>query len=42
VHGSGFGQKPGTRHFRLVFLPDEQTLTTAYRSITEFIAQRYA
>ncbi len=26
VHGSGFGQKPGTKHFRIVFLPDEQTL----------------
>ncbi len=23
VHGSGFGQKPGTQHFRIVFLPDE-------------------
>jgi len=42
VHGSGFGQKPGTRHFRLVFLPDEQTLTKAYQSISQFIAQRYA
>ena len=27
VHGSGFGQKPGTSHFRIVFLPDEPTLT---------------
>ena len=26
VHGSGFGQKPGTQHFRIVFLPDEKTL----------------
>jgi alanine-synthesizing transaminase len=25
VHGSGFGQKAGTKHFRIVFLPDEQT-----------------
>ena len=25
VHGSGFGQKPGTQHFRIVFLPDEKT-----------------
>ncbi len=30
VHGSGFGQKPGTQHFRIVFLPDEKTLTKAY------------
>jgi alanine-synthesizing transaminase len=41
VHGSGFGQKPGTQHFRIVFLPDEQTLTKAYASIAEFIAERY-
>src|SRR5580692_582493 len=26
VHGSGFGQKPGTKHFRIVLLPDEKTL----------------
>src|SRR5215471_2895793 len=30
VHGSGFGQRPGTKHFRIVFLPDENVLTTAY------------
>ncbi len=41
VHGSGFGQKPCTKHFRIVFLPDEQTLTTAYQSIAEFIQERY-
>ena len=41
VHGSGFGQKPGTRHFRIVFLPDEKTLTTAYAGIADFIAARY-
>jgi len=41
VHGSGFGQKPGTRHFRIVFLPDEPTLTAAYQSMAEFIAERY-
>jgi alanine-synthesizing transaminase len=41
VHGSGFGQKPGTRHFRIVFLPDEPTLTKAYQSIGEFMAGRY-
>ncbi len=33
VHGSGFGQKPGSRHFRIVFLPDEPTLSKAYESI---------
>jgi alanine-synthesizing transaminase len=41
VHGSGFGQKPGSHHFRIVFLPDEPTLTRAYQSIGEFIAERY-
>ena len=41
VHGSGFGQKAGTRHFRIVFLPDEETLRQAYRAIGEFIAERY-
>lgn len=41
VHGSGFGQKPGTHHFRIVFLPDEQTLTKAYAGIAEFMRERY-
>jgi len=42
VHGSGFGQKPGTRHFRIVFLPEEPTLAKAYQSIGDFIRARYA
>jgi alanine-synthesizing transaminase len=41
VHGSGFGQKPGTQHFRIVFLPDEGTLSRAYGAIGEFIRERY-
>ncbi len=41
VHGSGFGQKPGTQHFRIVFLPDEPTLTKAYAGIADFIRERY-
>jgi alanine-synthesizing transaminase len=41
VHGSGFGQKPGTQHFRIVFLPNEETLTTAYAGIAEFVQKRY-
>ena len=41
VHGSGFGQKPGTQHFRIVFLPDEKTLTKAYAGIADFIHERY-
>jgi alanine-synthesizing transaminase len=41
VHGSGFGQAPKTRHFRIVFLPDEPTLTRAYAGIADFIRERY-
>jgi alanine-synthesizing transaminase len=41
VHGSGFGQKPGTRHFRIVFLPDEATLSRAYAAIGELLRERY-
>ena len=39
VHGSGFGQAPGTRHFRIVFLPDETTLNRAYQGIGAFLGQ---
>jgi alanine-synthesizing transaminase len=42
VHGSGFGQKPGTQHFRIVFLPNEETLKKAYAGIGEFIRERYS
>jgi alanine-synthesizing transaminase len=42
VHGSGFGQKQGTKHFRIVFLPDEATLTQAYQAIGEFMKERYS
>jgi alanine-synthesizing transaminase len=41
VHGSGFGQKPGTKHFRIVFLPDEPTLARAYSAIGDFMRERY-
>jgi alanine-synthesizing transaminase len=41
VHGSGFGQKPGTKHFRIVFLPDEKTLAQAYAAIAELMRERY-
>jgi len=36
VPGSGFGQVPGTKHFRVVFLPNEQILEKAYKAIGEF------
>src|SRR5260221_8754624 len=41
VHGSGFGQRPGTKHFRIVFLPDEKTLTAAYSAVGDFMRQPY-
>ena len=41
VHGSGFGQKPGTKHFRIVYLPDEGTLTQAYAGIAEYMREHY-
>jgi len=41
VHGSGFGQRPGTKHFRIVFLPDEKILSAAYSAISDFLRERY-
>lgn len=41
VHGSGFGEKPGTRHMRIVFLPPERVLGEAYDKITDFMRERY-
>jgi len=41
VYGSGFGQKDGTNHFRIVFLPDEQILAQAYQLIGEFTERFY-
>ena len=40
VPGSGFGQYPGTQHFRVVFLPPESILEKAYHKIAE-IMKRY-
>ncbi len=42
VHGTGFGQAPGTKHLRIVFLPDEATLTRAYQGLRDFITEHYA
>ncbi len=39
VHGSGFGQVPGTQHFRVVFLPTEDVLEKAYNNIATFFAE---
>ncbi len=41
VHGSGFGQKPGTQHIRIVFLPNETLLERAYEQIRTFVKKRY-
>ena len=40
VPGSGFGQVPGTQHFRVVFLPNEKILEKAYKAIGDFY-QKY-
>ncbi len=42
VHGSGFGQRPGTKHFRIVFLPNEKILSAAYAAIGDFLRERYS
>ena len=41
VHGSGFGQAEGTRHFRVVFLPQETTLQRALENISVFLSERW-
>ncbi len=37
VHGSGFGQKPGTKHFRVIFLPEEKILEVALDRMGRYI-----
>ncbi|MFN4131966.1 MAG: aminotransferase class I/II-fold pyridoxal phosphate-dependent enzyme [Caldimicrobium sp.] len=37
VHGSGFGQKPGTKHFRIIFLPEEHILLEGLARIERFV-----
>lgn len=36
MHGSGFSQKEGTHHFRVVFLAQDETLKKAYERIADF------
>ena len=38
VHGSGFGQRPGTQHFRVVYLPPEDILDRAFQGIAKVAA----
>ena len=40
VHGSGFGERPGTRHLRVVYLPPEEVLRKAYASLLGFLRSR--
>ncbi len=42
VHGSGFGQKPGSAHFRAVFLPPEDQLRAAYQAIGDYVSRSAA
>ncbi len=39
VHGGGFGQRPGTSHFRVVFLPTEAVLGRAFDAMQKFMTQ---
>jgi len=41
VHGYGFGQKPNTKHLRIVFLPNEKILEESYSKIRNFVKKRY-
>ena len=41
VHGSGFGEVPGTRHIRIVFLPPESILEQALGKITEYLEKHW-
>lgn len=36
VPGTGFGQRPGTHHFRIVILPPEEVMNEAFNLIREF------
>jgi alanine-synthesizing transaminase len=37
VPGSGFGQKPNTKHFRIVILPEDKILVKSFGLIGEFL-----
>jgi alanine-synthesizing transaminase len=39
VPGSGFGQRPGTEHFRVVFLPQDEVLEKAFDRIAHIAAE---
>ncbi|MEW6295057.1 MAG: aminotransferase class I/II-fold pyridoxal phosphate-dependent enzyme [Candidatus Diapherotrites archaeon] len=39
IHGSGFGQKPGTAHFRIVYLPSIPILEDAFNRLERFMGK---
>ncbi|MFN3385953.1 MAG: aminotransferase class I/II-fold pyridoxal phosphate-dependent enzyme [Candidatus Thermochlorobacter sp.] len=39
VHGSGFGTEPKDGFFRIVFLPDDETLREVYSRVADFVVQ---
>lgn len=41
VHGSGFGQKDGTQHFRVVFLPELKMLNRAFDKIEQYMEKHF-
>ena len=41
VHGSGFGQKLGTHHFRVVFLAPEDMLNIVYDKLEQFVNKHF-
>ncbi len=41
VHGGGFGQAPGTRHIRIVFLPPEEILEQALSKISAYLQRHW-
>ncbi|HXH49671.1 MAG TPA: aminotransferase class I/II-fold pyridoxal phosphate-dependent enzyme, partial [Terriglobia bacterium] len=41
VNGGGFGQAPGTRHIRIVFLPPEEILEPALGKITAYLEKHW-
>ena len=41
VHGSGFGQRPGTHHFRVVFLAQEDVLDKVYDKLEHFMNKHF-
>ena len=42
VNGSGFGQKPNTFHFRVVFAASEEALNTAFDRLEKYMKEKYS